>query len=96
MIIPAAVSIIEMDELFRKMEKAEAEFKVLKEVADREADERERLEREAIAQAEAEGQAPPPPALERGALVRIKAGPFTNHTATVSDIDYDAETVSPL
>ena len=96
MIIPAAVSIIEIDELFQRMEKAEAEFKVLKEAADREADERERVERLAIAKAEAEGQAPPPPTLERGALVRINAGPFTNHTATVSDIDYDDETVSPL
>lgn len=95
MIIPAAVSIIEIDELHRRMEKAEAEFKVLKEAADREVDERERLEREAIAKAETEGQSPPPPSLERGALVRINVGPFTNHTATVSDIDYDDDTVSP-
>lgn len=96
MIIPAAVSIIEVDELFRRMEKAEAEYKVLKEVADREADERESLERQAIVKAEAEGQAPRPPALERGALVRINVGPFTNHRATVLDIDNDDETVSPL
>lgn len=93
MIIPAAVSIIEVDELFRRMEKAEAEYKVLKEVADREADERESLERQAIVKAEAEGQAPRPPALERGALVRINVGPFTNHRATVLDIDNDDETL---
>lgn len=96
MIIPAAVSMIEMDDLFQRMEKAEAEFKVLKEEADRQADERERLEREAILKAEEEGQATPPPRLERGALVRINVGPFINHTATVSDIDYDDKTVSPL
>jgi len=92
MIIPAAVSMVEMDELFKRMEKAEAEFKVLKEEADRLVDERERLEKEAILEA----QQAPPAKLERGALVRINVGPFINHTATVSDIDYDDDTVSPL
>lgn len=92
MIIPAAVSMVEMDELFKRMEKAEAEFKVLKEEADRLADERERLEKETILEAKAEGQAPPAK-LERGALVRINVGPFVNHTATVLDIDYDDNTV---
>lgn len=44
MIIPAAVSIVEMDELFRRIEEEEAEFKILNEVNDKEVDERERLD----------------------------------------------------
>lgn len=93
MIIPAAVSMIEIDELFKRTEKAEAEFKVLKEEADREVDERERQEAQATREAEEAGEAAPLK-LEKGALVRINVGPFVNHTATVSDIDHDEEKVS--
>lgn len=94
MIIPAAVSIVEMDELFRRIEKEEAEFKILNEVNNKEVDERERLDKEITAKKEAE--APPPPKLEEGALVQINSGPFINHTGVVSDIDHDDETVSYL
>lgn len=94
MIIPAAVSIVEMDELFRRIEKEEAEFKILNEVNNKEVDERERLGKEITAKKEAE--APPPPKLEEGALVQINSGPFINHTGVVSDIDHDDETVSYL
>lgn len=61
---------IEIDELFKRTEKAEAEFKVLKEEADREVDERERQEAQATREAEEAGEAAPLK-LEKGALVRI-------------------------
>lgn len=93
MIIPSAVSIIEIEELFRKMEEAEAEFKVLKEEADREADEREKLEKQAKLKAQIENLPPPPPTIEKGALIRINVGPFINHTGIVNYVDHENETV---
>lgn len=45
MIIFLVVLIIEIEELFWKMEEVEVEFKVLKEEVDREVDEREKLEK---------------------------------------------------
>lgn len=96
MIIPSAVSIIEIEELFRKMEEAEAEFKVLKEEADREADEREKLEKQAKLKAQIENLPPPPPTIEKGALIRINVGPFINHTGIVNYVDHENETVIAL
>lgn len=92
MIIPAAVSIVEMDELFRRIEKEEAEFKILKEAVDKEVDEKERLEREVLAKAEIEVISPPK--LEEGALVQVNSGPFINHTGVIVDINDEDETVS--
>lgn len=89
--MPAAVSIIEIDEMFRRIEREEAEFKDLNEAAEKAADERERLERED--QEKAETEALPPPQLEKGAMVQINAGPFINHTGIVAEIDRDQEAV---
>jgi transcription antitermination factor NusG len=94
MIIPAAVSSIEIHEMFKRIEMEDAAFKEIREAANREADERERLEEVVKTAAKLEVKMPSLLQLEEGAMVRVNSGPFTNHTGVVEKINREEETVS--